>query len=336
MEKILIVAIAILLGFSTYKLLNDPIRIRDGEINLIFEKWSLLYKKNYNSFEEKNYRFNVFRKNYLRVEEINKRNFHWRAGLNKFSDMSEQEVEIKYFGYKRPVKAFQPMKDNSLQALPKSIDWREKGKINPIKNQGSCGSCWAFSAIAAIESNTAIKFDRLLTLSEQQLVDCSGSFGNNGCNGGLMDNAFKYMEKFGITSELQYPYKAEDGKCNESQVIAAASVLSYHDIPSMDNDSLKASVARQVVSVAIHANQIIHYKSGVFHSYCGTQLNHGVAVVGYGNDEKSGLDFWIVRNSWGEDWGNNGYILIERVSGKHTGKCGIALAASYPIPREID
>lgn len=329
----LIIAVAALLGVSAYKAFNTPADLPN--IKVMFEKWSQEHGKAYNSPTEKNFRLKIFFKNYLKIKAINMAKLHWKAGLNQFSDMTEEEVEAKYFGYIPKTERNEAPIEDDISALPAAIDWRDKGMVNPVKNQANCGSCWAFSTIASLESNYAISFGKLQQLSEQQLVDCSTSYGNHGCNGGLMDNAFKYIEKKGVTTEASYPYKAVDQQCNTSaEGQPAAWVDSYFDIPRKSNDQLKSSAAKRVVSVAIHANPIVSYKSGVFHSYCGTQLNHGVAVVGYGNDSSSGLDYWIVRNSWGQSWGNNGYIWMVRVSGNHDGVCGIALAASYPVPKQ--
>jgi cathepsin L len=165
-------------------------------------------------------------------------------------------------------------------------------------------------------------------LSEQQLVDCSGSYGNLGCNGGLMDNAFKYTQKYGIESEANYGYKAVDGSCkyNASKVVFKNS--GFVDVPARNLDQLAAAVNLQPVSVAVDAESWQFYSSGIYSANCGTSLDHGVLLVGYGSE--SGKDYWIVRNSWGTSWGENGYIRLKKTSGKGTGECGIALSASYP------
>jgi C1A family cysteine protease len=213
--------------------------------------------------------------------------------------------------------------------LPASVDWREKGAVLPVKNQGSCGSCWAFSAIAAVEGINQIVTGKLTDLSEQELVDCDTST-NKGCNGGFMDDAFAFIIKNGgIATEEDYPYKAADGTCNQTRS-KAVSIDGFEDVPQKDEKSMKKAVAGQPISVAIEAagRPFQLYKSGVFTGSCGTNLDHGVVIVGYGTQGL--IDFWTVRNSWGPNWGESGYIRMQRNVLSRNGKCGIALYPSYP------
>jgi len=173
----------------------------------------------------------------------------------------------------------------------------------------------------------------LQNFAEQQLVDCSTLYGNHGCNGGLMDNAFKYIMSKGLTLTANYPYKAVNGKCDTQAVSKkVAHISSYKDVSANDSSALQAAASQRVVSVAIQANAIMSYTGGVFdNDACGTQLNHGVSVVGYGNDSASGKNFWIVRNSWGATWGEQGYIRMVIKPGKSQGECGINMDPSYPV-----
>merc|ERR1712113_1115246 len=212
---------------------------------------------------------------------------------------------------------------------PTSIDWTNndgKSYVTPVKNQGQCGSCWAFSTTGSIESRSAIKNGQtgasITTLSEQQLVDCSGSYGNMGCNGGLMDDAFKYVEaNGGLCSEEEYPYTAKDGSCQKSKCTTKYDpISSYSDVKADNVADLEAAVAEGPVSIAIEADQSAFqfYSGGVLTGTCGTRLDHGVLVVGYG---ETGADkFWKVKNSWGETWGMDGYILICKECDKNNGK----------------
>jgi len=208
------------------------------------------------------------------------------------------------------------------------MDWRKKGAVTPVKDQGQCGSCWAFSTTGSTEGAHQIATGKLVGLSEQQLVDCSSAQGNQGCNGGLMDQAFQYIiSNPGIASEEAYPYTAQDGTCNTAAK-SVTMITGYTDVTSGDEGALMKAVNVGPVSVAIEADQSCFqfYSGGVLNDpTCGTQLDHGVLAVGYGT--LSGQDYWIVKNSWGTSWGvESGYVFIA----KGIDECGIATENSYP------
>merc|ERR1719253_1416561 len=187
--------------------------------------------------------------------------------------------------------------------LADSVDWVSKGAVTPVKNQGQCGSCWAFSTTGSTEGANFLKTGTLKSFSEQELVDCAQSFGNQGCNGGLMDDGFKYIESKGDVLETTYPYTGKTGTCSSSKTSnPVVKVSGYKDVQANSASQLKAAVQQQPVSVAIEADQsgFQFYKSGVFSGTCGTSLDHGVLVVGYGTD--SGKKYWKVKNSWGATW----------------------------------
>eukprot|EP01016_Furgasonia_blochmanni_P026317 TRINITY_DN27_c0_g1_i1.p1 TRINITY_DN27_c0_g1~~TRINITY_DN27_c0_g1_i1.p1 ORF type:complete len:421 (-),score=148.91 TRINITY_DN27_c0_g1_i1:54-1316(-) len=298
----------------------------------LFTHWTQKNGRLYGSVEEKNYRLLVFRQNVLKIKEHNKQGKSYSLAVNQFADLTAEEFKAKYLTLKAPSQRTLNVTYLDTTNAPDSVDWREQGIVGKVKDQGQCGSCWAFSAIASIEGLYAQKNGHIQTFSEQQLVDCSRPQGNLGCNGGLMDSAFKYVKQHGLQTEDQYPYTARDGKCHDSSATSTFTINGFRDVPTNDNDQLAAAVAQGVVSVAIEADtqEFQFYSSGVLDSaQCGTQLDHGVVVVGFGTTD-NGIDYWVVRNSWGANWGDNGYVKILRQKGKGAGICGIAKMASYP------
>jgi C1A family cysteine protease len=284
------------------------------------------YNKKYEGAEEFFKRFNIFKSNIDYINSENSKNLSYTLALNEFADLTRAEFFSTYTGYsqeRRPassgVHIFPP-------AAPlDAVDWRSKGAVTPVKNQGQCGSCWAFSTTGSTEGLFQISTGTLTSLSEQQLVDCAGSSGNQGCNGGLMDYAFTWMAKNGICSEQDYRYVGRDQTCKKG-CKSVGKVKSYTDVQQGSEDQLLQAVTKQPVSVAIEADQqaFQFYSGGVFSAACGTQLDHGVLAVGYGS--QGSQNYWIVKNSWGASWGESGYIRMVR--GKN--ECGISLAASYP------
>ncbi|KAL7211655.1 hypothetical protein ACSBR2_014496 [Camellia fascicularis] len=202
------------------------------------------------------------------------------------------------------------------------MDWRKKGAATAIKDQGQCGSCWAFSAIAATEGITQLTTGKLISLSEQELVDCDRSSKDVGCEGGYMEDAFDFIvHNKGIAAETTYLYAATDGTCNtQKEASHAAKITGY-----------EKAVANQPVSVSIDASgyEFQFYVTGVFPGVCGTELDHGVTAVGYRTSD-AGTKYWLVKNSWGTTWGEEGYIRMQRYIDAKTGLCGIAMDASYP------
>ena len=285
---------------------------------------------------EEAFRFSVFRANAAKVVAHNAKGLSWTMALNKFADLTTEEFAAKYIGGFRPAATEKNYELSHLRAsdLPSSVDWSTKGAVTPIKNQGQCGSCWAFSTTGSVEGVTEIATGTLTSLSEQELVDCSGSYGNQGCNGGLMDNAFKYIiANKGLCTEEAYPYEARDGTCKSSTCKPVSPISGYKDVPQESTTALESAVATNPVSVAVEADQAAFqfYNGGVVTSKdCGTKLDHGVLAVGYGTEQ--GSEFWKVKNSWGASWGMKGYILLGRGGNYNggAGQCGILLSASYP------
>ncbi|XP_015884113.3 cysteine protease XCP2 [Ziziphus jujuba] len=302
----------------------------------LFESWISKHRKVYENFEEKRQRFEIFKDNLKHIDETNKKVSNYWLGLNEFADLSHEEFNNMYLGLKadqtrREHTSLDEFAYKDVADLPKSVDWRKKGAVTHVKNQGSCGSCWAFSTVAAVEGINQIVTGNLTSLSEQELIDCD-NLHNNGCNGGLMDYAFAYIvSNGGIHKEEDYPYIMKEGTCDmkkdEQEVVT---ISGYHDVPINDERSLLKALANQPLSVAIEASgrDFQFYRGGIFDGDCGNHLDHGVAAVGYGSSK--GLDYIIVKNSWGPKWGEKGYIRMKRNTGKPEGLCGINKMASYP------
>ncbi|KAL8494495.1 hypothetical protein ACS0TY_025339 [Phlomoides rotata] len=316
--------------------------LRSGEeVMSLYESWMVKHGKSYNALGEKDKRFLIFKENLQYVDEQNALpNRTFKLGLNRFADLTNDEYRKAYLGTKTDArrrfsgKVSDRYKPKVGESLPDSIDWREKGAIVPVKDQGSCGSCWAFSTIVAVEGINQIVTGDLISLSEQELVDCDRSY-NEGCNGGLMDYAFQFIIKNGgIDSDEDYPYTGRDGQCDQNRKNArVVSIDSYEDVTPYDESALKKAAANQPISVAIEAGgrDFQLYDSGIFTGQCGLDLDHGVGVVGYGTE--NGVDYWIVRNSWGAYWGEEGYLRMQRNVKSKAGLCGIAVEPSYPTKK---
>jgi C1A family cysteine protease len=303
----------------------------EANVNLAFNSFIHQYDRSYtrNEFE---YRFNIFRENYELIKKHNRGNHSYTMRVNQFADMTYDEFVAQYTGLS--VNEFPSINKltidlSSVLNVPDSVDWRQHGVVSEVKNQGQCGSCWAFSVTGAVEGAYAIKTGKLISLSEQQLVDCSRPEGPQGCKGGWMDDAMKYiLDNRGICSEDSYPYHGVEQTCQSQYCQNSAYISRIVDVARNNEQALKAAVSLSPVSVSIEAN-FQFYHGGVFDGPCGTAINHAVLIVGYG--EENGKKYWLVKNSWGTGFGDQGYIKLAREIGTPEGQCGIAIIPSYPI-----
>jgi len=313
--------------------------IFDVTLDSHWENFKTVHMKNYASNKEETLRRLTWESN---LRYVNQHNAEAEAGqhtytlrMNKYGDMTSEEFGQMYNGYNmtKAMKSRKGLKHKmTLSNRPDSVDWRKEGYVTPVKDQGQCGSCWSFSAIAALEGQHFKQTGKLVSLSEQNLVDCSGSYGNMGCNGGLMDQAFQYIkDNNGIDTEASYPYTARDGKCVFKPENVGATDTGFVDITAGSEEELTDAIANiGPISVAIDASHISFqlYHKGIYNEKrcSSSQLDHGVTAVGYGSDSTG--DFYIVKNSWASGWGDEGYIMMSR---NKNNQCGIATSASYPL-----
>jgi C1A family cysteine protease len=290
-----------------------------------FMKFTEKYRKNYSTLEEFRIRFNVFSENFHRLQKNAAGKTH-NAGITKYFDLTLQEFRRSHLNL-RPVPGIENEGQEYLEAImvnvaPATWDWRDHGAVGPVKDQGQCGSCWTFSTVGNLEGLHAIKTGKIVQYSEQQIVDCDTQGEDQGCNGGWMANAFDYIKKAGgIETEQDYPYTAEDDTCVFDIKKAVLQVKDKILNRNMDEVKLKEFLYNNgPLAIAFNAeDSIMDYTSGIvdIDSCDPTILDHGVTLVGYGTEAEK--DFWIVKNSWGADWGENGYFRMAR--GK--GMCGI-------------
>merc|ERR1712137_1341961 len=301
-----------------------------------FQVFKAAHNRSYSSDVEESRRFGIFKVNLDFIHEMNAKGNSFELAVNQFADLTADEFAQTHFGITQPEQPWGSLPslgqhEYKGEALADAVDWTTKGAVTPVKNQGQCGSCWSFSTTGALEGAYEIASGNLVPLSEQQFVDCDKV--DSGCSGGLMDNGFTFAESNAICTEESYPYKAKAGTCAAASCtvgLPKGTVTGYKDVSADSEDAMKSAVSQQPVSIAIEADKSVFqlYKSGVLQSTCGSQLDHGVLLVGYGTED--GKDYWKVKNSWGSSWGDAGYIKLLRGKGG-SGECGLLKQASYPV-----
>lgn len=304
-----------------------------------FDEWLIKFEKTEYALDPAKMalRRSIYEQNVKEIEEHNAQNLTWTMGVNAYTDLTWEEFK-EYFHLNDPQhcsatgrKSLPPPETS----LPDAVDWRKKGMVTPVKNQGSCGSCWTFSTTGAVESAWAIAGNPLISLAEQQLVDCAGGFENHGCNGGLPSQAFQYlMWAGGQEKESDYKYTARDGSCKFDPKKVAAKISDEFNITQGDESDtgLPGAIVKNPVSICYQvASDFRNYRSGVYVSkVCKSgpmDVNHAVLAVGYDTDPSTKLPYYWVKNSWGTSFGIEGYFKIVR--GKNM--CGLATCSSYPI-----
>jgi len=296
-----------------------------------FSRWANAFAKVY-THEEFQYRLSIFTSNLDRIQQLNEASDSASFGLNKFADLTPEEFKTFYFGY-NPSGSSHPKEalEFTTVAVPDTFDWVAKGKVTPVKNQEQCGSCWAFSATENIESVWMIAKDlttaTFAPLAPQQIVDCDTTDG--GCNGGDTITAFQYVIKAGgMDTEASYPYRAINEACHFKPADVEAKISAYRYATTTRNEGeMKAATAMVApLSICVDAESWQFYTSGVMKSsQCERNLDHCVQITGY--NTATGTPYWEVRNSWGTEWGENGFIRLEY----GTNTCGLANEATTAV-----
>jgi len=302
--------------------LHSPV-IFDETVEQYFGRWAAKHGKAYATEEERIYRLAIFAQN---IEEIAAHNMRTDVthtlAENQFADLSNEEWRATYLGYKKPVDGEARRKTVNRVTLPDpnqnyNISWVNSGALGNVLNQGQCGSCWAFSTAENLQAVNYLNKNPFVYYSEQQLVDCSTAYGNQGCNGGLMTQAFQYVVKYGIEPASAYPYKAVDGTCQYNSAEAQMVITAYTAIPENNCADLVTALQTQPIAIAVDAQTWQFYSRGIL-SLCGKTLDHGVQLVGY-FEQTGQTGYYTVKNSWGASWGEQGYIQL--ATGNTCGLC---------------
>lgn len=290
------------------------------------------YGKVYNGGEDEEQRKVIFGSNLQAAAAHNAKGSSWTQGVTRFSDLTADEFRARYLGGFRPRGAGTELAVHrySGAVLPDSVDWRSQGAVTSVKDQGMCGSCWAFSVTGSLEGRAQIATGKLVNLSEQQFVDCDRQW-DAGCGGGEPEDALNFAQGTDLCTQASYPYIADDAQCQDSGcdvALTQGSVTGHVLVDRYSDEAMMEAVAAGPVSVGVDAMLFQRYTGGILDDSCGTSIDHAVLIVGYGGE--AGKDYWLVKNSWSEDWGEKGYIRMCRGCGMSSGECAILKEGVYP------
>ncbi|CAA7403801.1 unnamed protein product [Spirodela intermedia] len=314
----------------------------EEEVSWLYDEWQLTVDRTYEEPGERERRYEIFKDNLRFIDEHNhpKNNHTYTLGLNELADLSYEEYQAKYlvpwmgedplFSSGRDELAAEELNDGDLEQIPDSKDWRMSGSVSPVVNQGSCGSCWAWAAAGAVEGLHHIRTGQMIRVSAQQLVDCVKMC--RGCDGGRATRAMDYIRKNGGVDSLEnYPYTGKDGVCRNNRAKLVSIDEWRQIIPIAGEMELKRIVARQPVAISTdaEAREFQLYKGGIFNGKCQIKTNHAMVVIGYGSE--NGQDYWLIKNTWGFNWGEHGYVKMARNINSKKGLCGLMTHAVYPI-----
>jgi C1A family cysteine protease len=307
------------------------------EVRTLYQNWKAKHRLSFN-LEEDASRLRIFYNNFKFVQKHNANlNNTYTVGLNKFAALSLEEFLHLYTGVNAPKTSKKNIAPEllSVKDLPESVNWTDAGYVTPIKDQGKCGSCWAFSAIGALEATWKNYTKKLVSLSEQQLVDCSTKQGNRGCSGGWMDWAFDYVQDNAIETTESYPYTGNDGFCNDDWSLGVFRIDGYKYVKHNDSQQLMAAVAQIPTSASVAVGTGFQLYTGgiITQDACVDMVNHGILVAGYGHDNKLNEDYWLIKNSWGADWGEAGYIRLKKTLDVGLGTCLICTQPVWPFKK---